>query len=51
MFDQKRTDPILLAPGDTVRFEPVERNKYSEMETALAAGELAATTFLVGDAE
>jgi KipI family sensor histidine kinase inhibitor len=38
LFDLRRAQPGLLSPGDTVRFVPVDRDRYQEMQTASANG-------------
>lgn len=38
LFDPRRADPVLLAPGDTVRFEPVDRARHDAIATAAAEG-------------
>lgn len=40
LFDATSATPTLLAPGDTVRFEPVTLERLAEIESALRAGEL-----------
>lgn len=39
LFDVAREPPALLAPGDRVRFERVERARFDELRAAFAAGE------------
>lgn len=34
LFDPRRGQPVLLSPGDTVRFIPVERAVYDDMKAA-----------------
>jgi inhibitor of KinA len=34
LFDPRRQNPVLLAPGDTVRFVPVGRDVYDDMRAA-----------------
>jgi allophanate hydrolase subunit 1 len=38
LFDAMREQPVLLAPGDEVRFTPVERAEFDELEAASRAG-------------
>ncbi len=38
LFDPRRSNPVLLAPGDTVRFVPVAREVYDDMRAASAEG-------------
>ena len=38
LFDPRRQNPVLLAPGDTVRFVPVARDVYDDMRAASAEG-------------
>lgn len=40
LFDLKRPEPVLLAPGDRVRFRPVSRAEHDELEDAAAAGRM-----------
>ena len=40
LFDPARAEPILLAPGDTVRFEPVALEAYEALEDQARAGAL-----------
>ena len=39
LFDLRRRAPALLAPGDRVRFAPIERAAFEAMATSIAAGE------------
>ena len=34
LYDPRRQNPVLLAPGDTVRFVPVSREVYDDMQAA-----------------
>jgi inhibitor of KinA len=34
LFDSRREEPVLLSPGDTVRFVPVARAVYDDMQSA-----------------
>ena len=38
LFDARRENPVLLAPGDTVRFVPVGREVYDDMRAANEEG-------------
>ena len=40
LFDLRRSDAVLLAPGDRVRFEPVSRARHDELEACAAEGHL-----------
>lgn len=40
LFDPARAEPILLAPGDTVRFEPIDLDIYETLEEQARAGAL-----------
>ena len=40
LFDLRRGAPVLLAPGDRVRFRPVSRAEHDALEAAAAAGRL-----------
>jgi inhibitor of KinA len=40
LFDTRRDPAVLLAPGDKVRFEPVDRQAYDRLEAEAAAGRL-----------
>jgi KipI family sensor histidine kinase inhibitor len=46
LFDAALASPSLLAPGDTVRFEPVSTARLAELEAAIRAGELPIDTWL-----
>jgi KipI family sensor histidine kinase inhibitor len=46
MFDLALPSPVLLAPGDLVRFEVVTPADYAELETALRGGALRADSFM-----
>lgn len=46
MFDLALPAPVLLAPGDRVRFEAVTPARYAELDAALRSGELRADSFL-----
>lgn len=41
LFDLARADPVLLAPGDRVKFRPVSRAEHDALEADAAAGRLA----------
>lgn len=38
LFDQRRDDAVLLAPGDTVAFEPIGRAEYDRLTEAAQTG-------------
>jgi inhibitor of KinA len=38
LFDVRRTDPVLLAPGDEVVFEAISRDAYDRLAAQAAAG-------------
>ncbi len=40
LFDTRRDDAVLLAPGDKVRFEPVSADDFDRLSDAAAAGRL-----------
>lgn len=40
MFDQRRPQPVLLAPGDTLRFRRVSRAEYDTIAAQVEAGTL-----------
>lgn len=46
MFDLALPSPVLLAPGDRVRFEAVRPARYAELEAALRGGALRADSFM-----
>ncbi len=37
LYDADASDPVLLRPGDTVRFRPVDRAEYDRVAAAVAA--------------
>lgn len=39
MFDPHRAPPALVAPGDRVRFDPIDAASYADVAAAAAAGE------------
>jgi KipI family sensor histidine kinase inhibitor len=43
LYDPRRPDPILLRPGDRVRFRPIDRGEFDRIAAAEAAGPVAAT--------
>ena len=47
MFDASASPPALLAPGDRVRFEPVDAARHDELRARAAAGRLDARDFRV----
>jgi allophanate hydrolase subunit 1 len=40
LFDTRRPNAVLLAPGDKVRFEPISREAFDRLEAEAAAGRL-----------
>lgn len=38
LFDPRRSPPSLLSPADRVRFEPIEEDRFRELEAAVATG-------------
>jgi len=46
LFDAAAPSPVLLAPGDRVRFEAVTPARHAELEVALRSGELRPDTFM-----
>lgn len=40
LFDTRRENAVLLAPGDKIRFEPVSHDAYANLAEAAAAGHL-----------
>lgn len=40
LFDRRRENAVLLAPGDKVRFAPVDAERYGALEDEAAAGRL-----------
>ena len=40
LFDPRRPQPVLLAPGDRVRFRPVSRAEHDVLDAAATAGRL-----------
>jgi len=49
LFDAAAATPALLAPDDSVHFEPVSPDRLAELQAAIAAGELAPDTWLETD--
>lgn len=45
LFDVGHSPPALLAPGDSVTFEPCDEARIAELERGLAAGELTPDSF------
>lgn len=41
LFDRRRTDAVLMAPGDQVRFVPIPLAEFGRLDAAAAAGTLA----------
>jgi inhibitor of KinA len=50
LFDATAAEPVLLAPGDRVRFEPVEAAALARLQAAFGRGELSAASFREGAA-
>lgn len=46
LFDRRRAEPVLLAAGDRVRFEPVDRANFEELAAAARDGTLDSETLL-----
>lgn len=46
LFDVAAAAPSLLAPGDTVRFDPLPAPRYAELEAAIRGGELQSMQWL-----
>lgn len=40
LFDLRRTEPVLLKPGDRVRFEPIGLDAFAELDARAAADDL-----------
>ncbi len=40
MFDKRRSKPVLLSPGDKVRYEPISRAEYDRLDAMAEAGTL-----------
>ncbi|MBE7637200.1 5-oxoprolinase subunit PxpB [Sneathiella sp. P13V-1] len=40
LFDQNRSRPALMAPGDLIRFKPVSEEVFKELDAAYKSGEL-----------
>ena len=40
MFDARRDQPVLLAPGDSVAFKRIDRRTYDKMAREVEAGRL-----------
>lgn len=40
LFDPRRENAVLLAPGDTVRFEPIAADVFRQLEARAASGDL-----------
>jgi allophanate hydrolase subunit 1 len=39
LFDIERASPALLAPGDAVRFEPIDAEAFASTKAAVGSGE------------
>ncbi len=50
LFDQNRSHPVLMAPGDLIRFQTVTATKFQELDAAYKNGELS-TEDLAGVSE
>lgn len=50
MFDQRRADPILLGPGDSVSFAPTDRKRFDILAQAAQAGDLSVSEFAIAEA-
>jgi len=48
LFDTRRENPVMLAPGDKVRFEPVSTLEFSSLDDDAAAGTLEIRPIEVG---
>lgn len=48
LFDPDSQPPALLAAGDRVRWQPIDRAQYRELERAQANGTLPRAQFLAG---
>jgi inhibitor of KinA len=35
MFDSERSEPALFAPGDAVRFEPIDATEFAAIRSAV----------------
>ena len=46
LFDATAASPVLLAPGDKVRFEVVDADELLRLQAAFGRGELAASSFM-----
>ena len=46
MFDQRREQPVFLAPGDQVSFQRIDRTKFDRLNSAVEAGTFDATTLI-----
>ncbi|MFM9940410.1 MAG: 5-oxoprolinase subunit PxpB [Hyphomicrobiaceae bacterium] len=40
LFDRRRRDAVLMAPGDQVKFEPIKRAEFDQLDAAATAGTL-----------
>lgn len=49
LFDARRENPVLLSPGDTVRFVPVGREVYDDMRAASDEGVFDVDTLMVDE--
>lgn len=43
LFDRRRVDAVLMAPGDRVKFEPIGRRDFDQLEAEASAGTLQLT--------
>ena len=46
LFDAAAATPALLAPGDTLRFQPVSAERYAELQAEVGAGTFVAASLL-----
>ena len=51
LFDMRRPDAVLLAPGDKVRFEAVARDRFEALDADAAAGRLVLLPTMLPNAE
>ena len=40
LYDPDATDPVLLRPGDHVRFRPIDRHEFDDLAARVAAGDV-----------
>lgn len=51
MFDKRLKRPVLLAPGDEVRFRAIDRREHDRIETEVAAGAFDLARVILGPAD